>query len=85
MEESVKFTGSDYPEAFDLFHQRFLEWGWSDGFPLVPPTEEKVKWMLSGTRHSPEKIVTLMDPDKGKATVEKIAVNAVMAGAIALS
>jgi hypothetical protein len=82
LDRTIPFTGATYPDAVDRFQQRFLEWGWSDGFPLIPPIREKVEWMLSGTRHAPEEVVTRLDPEKGIATVEKIAINAVMAGAI---
>ena len=54
--------------------------GWSDGLPLVPPTEERVMRMLSGTARDPQEIVGLIPPDLAPATVEKIAINAVMAG-----
>ncbi len=54
--------------------------GWSDGLPLVPPTEERVMRMLSGTARDPGEVVGLCPPDLAPATVEKIAINAVMAG-----
>jgi hypothetical protein len=54
--------------------------GWSDGLPLVPPTEERVLCMLDGTARDPQEVVGLVPPDLAPATVEKIAVNAVMAG-----
>jgi len=54
---------------------------WSDGFPVIPPTEERVEWMLTGTERSPDEEITQLPPCYGKATVEKIAINAVMAGA----
>ena len=54
--------------------------GFSDGLPLVPPTPERVMRMLSGTSRSPQDIVAQMPPNMGEATVEKIAINAVMAG-----
>lgn len=81
LDKSIPFAGSSYQEALDLFQQRFLEWGWTDGLPMVPPTREKVSWMLTGTQHPLEEVVVKLDPEKGYATVEKIAVNAVMAGA----
>ncbi|HVN97344.1 MAG TPA: hypothetical protein VMT62_13025 [Syntrophorhabdaceae bacterium] len=56
--------------------------GWGDGLPLVPPTEEAVKEMLTGTDLPADRIVGKIEPRMGKATVEKIAVNAVMAGAL---
>ncbi len=54
--------------------------GWSDGLPLVPPTEERVLRMLDGTIRDPQEVVGLVPPDLAPATVEKVAVNAVMAG-----
>lgn len=54
--------------------------GFSDGLPLVPPTPERVMRMLSGTSRSPQDVVAQMPPNMGEATIEKIAINAVMAG-----
>ncbi len=54
--------------------------GWSDGLPLVPPTEERVLRMLSGTSRDPQEVIGLVPSDLVPATVEKIAINAVMAG-----
>ena len=54
--------------------------GWSDGLPLVPPTEERVLRMLDGSARDPQEVLGLVPPDLAPATVEKIAINAVMAG-----
>jgi hypothetical protein len=54
--------------------------GWSDGLPLVPPTEERVLRMLQGAARDPQEVVGLVPPALAPATVEKIAINAVMAG-----
>jgi hypothetical protein len=54
--------------------------GWSDGLPLVPPTEERVLRMLDGTARDPQEVVGIVPPALAPATVEKIAINAVMAG-----
>ena len=54
--------------------------GWSDGLPLVAPTRERVLRMLEGTSRSGDEIVALMPPNLVECTVEKVAVNAVMAG-----
>ena len=65
--------------------RRFLENGWTDGLPLVLPTEERVAEMLTGTSHAADEVVGLMTvthlQEKLQYTVEKVAVNAVMAGA----
>ncbi len=54
--------------------------GWTDGLPVVPPTEERVVRMLSGTRREPSEVIGNVPPNLGPCTIEKIAVNAVMAG-----
>ncbi|MBF0276205.1 MAG: thioredoxin family protein [SAR324 cluster bacterium] len=57
-----------------------FERGWTDGLPVVPPTEIRVLRMLQGTHRAPDEIVGTMPPDGVPCTVEKIAINAVMAG-----
>jgi hypothetical protein len=54
--------------------------GWTDGLPVVPPTDERILRMLSGTSRRPEETVGLVPPDLSECTVEKVAINAVMAG-----
>jgi hypothetical protein len=58
------------------------ERGWSDGLPCVPPTEERVLRMLRGTRRAPGEVVAVVPPDLTGCTVEKVAVNAVLAGCL---
>jgi hypothetical protein len=65
-------------EVSRFFYQR----GWTDGLPVIPPTEEAVKEMLTGTDYPADHIVEKLEPRLGKATIEKIAVNAVMAGCL---
>ena len=57
-----------------------FERGWSDGLPVVPPTKERVFLMLQGTQRDPKEILGLMPPNLQSCTVEKVAINAVMAG-----
>ena len=66
-------------EADDIAEFMFDQ-GFSDGLPLVPPTAERVIRMLSGTRRAPQDIVAVVPPNMAPVTVEKIAINAVMAG-----
>jgi len=54
--------------------------GWTDGLPVVPPTEIRVLQMLGGTARAPNDIVAVVPPDLAPVTVEKVAINAVMAG-----
>lgn len=56
--------------------------GWTNGTPVVPPTEEAVKEMLRGTELARDYVVAELPPLMGKATVEKIAINGIMAGCL---
>ena len=56
--------------------------GWSDGLPVVPPTKERVLRMLSGTTRHPQAIVGMIPPNLVECSVEKIAINAVLAGCL---
>ncbi|MFC1904825.1 hypothetical protein ACFLXT_03570 [Chloroflexota bacterium] len=75
-----EFHGNDYAGALNNMEKYFLQQGWSDGFPIVPPTEAAVREMLEGTDLPRNHVVGKVEPEGGKATVEKIAINAVMAG-----
>ena len=66
-------------ESEDIMEACF-ERGWSDGLPLVPPTPLRVTRMLSSTDRSANEIVGSVPPDNRPCTIEKIAINAVMAG-----
>jgi len=70
----IEIASQDDPFEF-MFDQ-----GFSDGLPLVPPTPERVLRMLAGTRRDPQEVIAMMPPNMGEATVEKVAINAVMAG-----
>ena len=61
-------------------HEAMFDRGWSDGLPLVPPTAERVAAMMAGTSRAPDEVVANVAPDLADCTVEKAAVNAVMAG-----
>ena len=67
------------------YKRMFIENGWTDGMPIELPTEEKVAEMLTGTDHPPDEVVGMMSvtthEERYEYTVEKVAVNAVMAGA----
>jgi hypothetical protein len=60
--------------------EAFFERGWTDGLPVVPPTPARVLRMLEGTTRAPDEVVASVGPDFADCTVEKAAVNAVMAG-----
>ena len=73
------------PDTEDNLQRLFLENGWTDGLPIVLPTQERVAEMLLGTSHAPDEVVGRMTvtttQERIEYTVEKVAVNAVMAGA----
>jgi hypothetical protein len=81
VDKPITITAENYEAALEKFNELFLANHWGSGLPLVPPTAERVKWMLSGTSRSPDEVVGIVAPKNGKATVRKIAINAVMAGA----
>lgn len=64
----------------DDVHEFMYDQGFTDGFPVIPPTAERVMRMLSGTAREPQDEVTVVPPNLAPATVEKVAINAVMAG-----
>jgi hypothetical protein len=80
-DETVKITADDYESALESFNQLYLDNHWGDGLPLIPPTEQAVKRMLTGTRRSPDEVIGRVPYRNGIATIKKIAINAVMAGA----
>lgn len=57
-----------------------FERGWTDGLPVVPPTDVRILKMLSGTSRRPEDVIGRVPPNLAECTVEKAAINAVMAG-----
>ena len=67
--------------AFDAVNEHFYERGWTDGLPIVPPTEERVHAMLGGMPwRGADDLISVVPPRMGNATMHQIAVNAVMAG-----
>jgi hypothetical protein len=66
--------------ALDDEMESLFERGFTDGLPVVPPTPERVLRMLEGTSRAPDDVVAVVPPDLVECTVEKVAVNAVMAG-----
>jgi hypothetical protein len=77
----LKFSGDSYAEAVEKFQQFCVENYLSDGLPVIPPTREAVAWILTGVSRSRSEEIGVLSPRDGLATIEKIAINAVMAGA----
>jgi hypothetical protein len=70
----------DLADRIHEIHEFFFAQEWSDGLPVVPPTPASVERMLQGTRRDRAELIGTLAPGWGKATVEKIAINGVMAG-----
>src|SRR5215475_12679680 len=66
----------DHEDVFEFMFER----GLTDGLPVVPPTPERVAWMLTGTRRDPREIVAIVPPNLAPLSIEKVAINSVMAG-----
>jgi hypothetical protein len=79
--KSVLINGPNYEAVLEKFNQLCLDNHWGTGLPLLPPTAERVGWMLTGTDRSPDEEIGVVAPKNGVATIGKIAINAVMAGA----
>jgi hypothetical protein len=71
----IQFKGT-----LDEVQYFFIKNQWTDGLPIIPPTEDRVEKMLAGTSQPPDKVLGLMGPEFWEVTVEKVAINAVMAG-----
>lgn len=70
----------EVPDSVQEISRIFYEKGWTDGLPVIPPTTEAVEAILQGTNREPDEVIGLISPKRAEATVEKIAINAVMAG-----
>ncbi|HEX7436168.1 MAG TPA: hypothetical protein VF308_05635, partial [Caldimonas sp.] len=57
-----------------------FERGWTDGMPVVPPTQARVLRMLRGTTRTADEVIGMVPPDLAPCTIEKVAINAVLAG-----
>jgi hypothetical protein len=75
---SERIEVDDDPVAFTKLA---TDAGWGDGLPLVPPTEARVRDHVAASGRFPEECLAELPPRNGRATVEKIAINSVMAGA----
>ena len=76
-----RFEGDDRHDAVLHMNEEFLNRDWGDGFPLLPASQEAVEALLKGTNLPPDHLVCDVPPGFGLGTVEKIAINAAMAGA----
>jgi hypothetical protein len=74
--------GSAQPDETVNAIEFIYEQGWTDGLPIAPPTVEKARAMVERSGRAADELIAELPPKGGKATVEKIATNAVMAGCL---
>ena len=77
LSEQIRVT-----DEFEAVQRLYLERGWTDGLPVVPPTPDRVTAMLASVDLPPQHLIAELPPTWGAATVEKLAINAVMAGCL---
>lgn len=76
---SARITvADDFGAVFNDMYAR----GFTDGLPVIPPTERAVLAMLAAARMPPDELIAVVPPERGPATAEKVAINAVMAGCL---
>jgi hypothetical protein len=80
--EILKAERFDVPDDLWAVNDYFEQKGWTDGLPIIPPTEERVRRMLLAAKQNAQDIPGVVPPRWSPATVEKIAINAVMAGCL---
>jgi hypothetical protein len=66
-------------DDIDAINRLYRDRRWSDGLPIVPPTTERVEAALKHTRRARDEVVARVAPGYGAASVERIAINCVMA------
>lgn len=78
---TTRQTSVETDASYDAINDYFYEHGWTDGLPIVPPTEGRVAAMLAGMPgRDAEELISIVPPKMGRATLRQVAVNAVMAG-----
>ncbi|MBI2957482.1 MAG: hypothetical protein HYY32_01445 [Chloroflexi bacterium] len=78
--DKLEIEAEDYPQAAARMNSLFLRNKWGDGLPLVPPTEDNVRWILTGTDLAPGTLLGKMPPSGRLVTVEAAAIALAMTG-----
>lgn len=81
-EKTLKSKRIEVPDSLEDIYEFVLSKGWGDGLPIVPPIEDRVHKMVDYVGRDPSEVVAQVAPLGGEATIEKIAINAVMAGCL---
>ena len=69
-------------DDYEAVQRLYLDRGWSDGLPVTPPTPDRVEAMLAAVDLPSDRVIAEIPPNWGGATVERLAINAVMAGCL---
>ncbi|MBI2907698.1 MAG: hypothetical protein HYX92_08600 [Chloroflexi bacterium] len=69
-------------DSIDAVFDEYYKQGWTDGLPIIPATAERVERMIAGAGRPADEVLGEVPPKRAPATVEKLAVNAVMAGCL---
>jgi hypothetical protein len=69
-------------KAIETVYEEYYRKGWTDGLPVIPPTEDNVTAMMSTVDMSPDDVIGKLGPRFADATIRKLAINAVMAGCL---
>ena len=70
------------PDSFDAIQDYCWQQGWTDGLPVVPATEDLVRRMMHSYGEDPGRVLGVIPPGIARVTLEKVAINAVMAGCV---
>jgi len=76
----IRMESVDHAQAFSDFNSLAIRRRWGDGLPLVPPTEDRIRWILEGTDLPRDHFVGKLMPRGGIVTLETLAVSLAMAG-----
>lgn len=79
-ERSIAQTHALEDDSYEAVFEYAMQQGWTDGFPIVPPTAERVARMVAGSGRPARDLVAVLPPQHAQATVEKVAINAALAG-----
>ncbi|MEC8856712.1 MAG: hypothetical protein VX664_04890, partial [Chloroflexota bacterium] len=80
--DSLQSSRTNIPDSQRAVQDYLWEQGWTDGLPVIAPTEPLVREMLSGYGGQPQDSLGRIQPGNSNVTLEKLAVNAVLAGCL---
>ena len=76
----VELQGESVEQLLARAYEHAYDQGWTDGLPVIPATPLSVQQFVAASGRASDEVIGYLAPRKGRATVEAVAVNAVMAG-----